>query len=215
LPHSPSSTLASVLAGLCLVLSPASADALLINGDFDAGPGPEWSQSSPGGLIVDPAGGLPVTPYSGTYSAWLGGATNTFHRLSQLVAVPADMTLNALDLQLWIATSEIGLVEYDTLVVNLEDPGGAVLETLGSWSNVDETIGWTPVNLGVSGSYSGQSVRLVIEAENDISSPTSFFVDSMAFVLPEPAAMVQHCAGVLALLAMAAARRRTVARATK
>ncbi|MGH0032884.1 MAG: hypothetical protein ACQGVC_24090 [Myxococcota bacterium] len=185
--------------------APEAASALLSNPDFELGP-TGWV-AMPADLILDVGGGLPVTPYDGSFSAWLGGDPDANDVLSQLVSVPADMVLESLELQHWIATTETGSIPFDTLAVRLETPGGALLETLASWSNVDETTGWAAISLPIVGDYTGESVRLVFDSSNDAVFPTSFYLDALNLTLPEPSGGLP--AGVLLLTLLARRRQRT------
>lgn len=49
---------------------------LMVNGDFDSGPGSPWVEySNQGYQLISENSGLPlgITPHSGSYVAWLGG----------------------------------------------------------------------------------------------------------------------------------------------
>lgn len=197
-----------LLLALGVVGAPRAAPAILSNPSFELGP-TGWSATS-SGLILNVSGGLPVTPYDGSWAAWLGGDANTQDVLSQDVFIPGDMRLVSLQLQLWIETAETSAVEYDSLLVTLEEPGGEILETLADWSNVDATTGWTATSLPIAGDYTGQTVRLVFDADNDISSPTSFYLDALTLTIPEPTGGMP--AGLLGVALLARRRRRERAR---
>lgn len=159
---------------------------LLANGNFDQGPG-VWVESSGGGysLIVDQSetGGLSAD--SGTYLGWLGGysplistATDLFY---QDVNVPAGTTSLSFSGVLLVDSAEGTSLPFDTLDLELVNPGtGSVLESIGSWSNMDKGTTWAPQSAALSGSYAGQTVRLRFTASLDFSNNTSFLMDTLA-----------------------------------
>ena len=161
-------------------LNPANAPALganaLANPGFEGGAS-GWTQASSGGASIitnDPA-----VAHSGSWYAWLGGATDVTETLSQLVAIPQGPAR----LQFWyrIATAETTTSRvFDSLTVALVNPAtGATLATLGTLSNLNATSGWVQSPVYDVSASAGQSVRLQFRATNDISEPTSFRIDDV------------------------------------
>jgi hypothetical protein len=111
----------------------AHAEDILINGDFDYGPGIGWAEISDYPIIVDNSE-LPyyIEPHTSDFAAWLGGITNDLSTLYQDVAVPVGTNIQ-LKMMLLITTEETSLAAYDTLTVSLRTTSGTLLETIGMW----------------------------------------------------------------------------------
>ncbi|MEM7802252.1 MAG: trypsin-like serine protease, partial [Chloroflexota bacterium] len=71
------------------------------NGDFEAGDDGSWIESSSSGfeLIYNEANNLPISPSSGSYVAWLGGANSEISTLSQQVDLGSNV--EALQFEYW------------------------------------------------------------------------------------------------------------------
>jgi hypothetical protein len=69
---------------------------------------------------------------------------------------------------------------YDTASVSLIQPGGALIATVLSLSNLTPKTAWTPFNHTFSQDLSGQMVRVRFTSRNDSSYATSFFFDTLA-----------------------------------
>lgn len=151
---------------------------LLGNPGFDSGPGGGWVEQSSYPLINADAD-IPVTPESGGYAVWMGGALSSTDVLYQDVAVPAGATSMQLAGSRWIATEEIGGV-YDTVTVQLASTANVAHETLATWSNSDDTTAWTGFTLPASGSYGGQTIRVFLRSVTDSINNTNFFFDTFA-----------------------------------
>ena len=121
-----------------------------------------------------------MTPHTGSFSAWLGGAADNQDFLFQDVNVPIGVTSLDLHVYLWIATEEPSGA-YDTAMITLRDPTTeTIIETLGVWTNSDETSNWLARSLSVAGSYAGQSIRVSLESSTDETYNTNFFFDSLS-----------------------------------
>lgn len=158
---------------------------LLANADFDLGPG-AWDETSGGGfpLITSQDDITGVDADSGTFVSWLGGylptatASDVFF---QDFAVPGDATAIALSGKIWVDSAEILPLPFDTLDLEVVNVGtGAVLESVSSWSNLDTGTGWVAFNATLTGSYTGQTVRLRWTADFDSTQQTSFLLDTLA-----------------------------------
>lgn len=151
--------------------------AILNNGDFEAGPNGDWTESIngvtlPGSFIVRSEPTLPAR--SGEYVAWLGGFDNQVHRLAQTVQLPATTPLQ-LAFYVQIRSNESSC-SADTVVVSL---GGDTLETIGLCSSA-VTPGWQPVVIDAS-SYAGQQVELLFTGGFDEAVLSSLFIDDVQF----------------------------------
>jgi hypothetical protein len=189
----------------------ANTENLLVNGDFDAGPGSPWVESGPFPLIVG-AGSLPagLMPHSGSYATWQGGDINLNDALYQVVTVPDSVTSLMLTGVRSIATEELSLFEFDTVTVSLRSyPSLTPIEILATWSNLDATLGWVSFSFLVTdaGSLAGQPVAIHFASSNDGSNVTNFHFDTLYF-LPEPSGLPLLGAGIAVLLGLSRMRRR-------
>jgi hypothetical protein len=157
---------------------------LLVNGNFDQGEAVGWTRYSSWGLSGDPviyaSGSLAHGSQGGGYAAWMGGKTSGENRLSQAVTVPANATSLRLTGYIRIDTVEIG-GDYDDLFIKLLlDSDQSVLETLVTYANGTTNTPWTAFTLPAADPHAGQTIDLLLDATNDLSRVTSFYVDTLA-----------------------------------
>lgn len=151
---------------------------LLGNPNLDDATAAPWQQSLIDGYTVIGADIPGTGPHTLPNGAWMGGFLSSTDYLYQDVAIPAGATGVSLNGFRWFATEETGGV-YDTVRIEIRSTAGAVLETLASWSNSDQTAAWTAFSLGVTGNYGGQTVRVYLTSTTDSSLNTNFFFDSL------------------------------------
>jgi len=154
-----------------------TASQLLGNPGFENGsssPSP-WTASA--GVIDNSAG---EAAHGGAWKAWLDGygAAHT-DTLSQTVTLPAALTTATLGFYLHIDTAESGTAAYDTLKVQIRSTSGAVLKTLGTFSNANAATGYSLKTFDVS-AFKGQTVQVTLVGAEDSSLQTSFVVDDFA-----------------------------------
>jgi inhibitor of cysteine peptidase len=151
----------------------------LQNGDFEAGRNRSWGESSTNGfnLVLTPAEGLPITPHSGSWAAWLGGADYEISILIQRIIVPAGA--ESLRFQYWIGSKEFCFPgdPYDRAEVFL---GAVLLQKYELCTNTG-TGGWVEQSLGIAG-FRGQTLDLIFKTTNDYSNNSNFFVDDVSIV---------------------------------
>jgi hypothetical protein len=155
---------------------------LLANAAFESGPGVGWIETSTGGyeIILQPTD-LPFAAHTAPYAAWLGGYTNGTDTLLQSVTVPAGATQLRLTGYRVIGTTEVaGGGAWDYVYLRLRNSSGVVLETLGTYSNVDTIAAWTSFSFTASSPHAGESIQLYIEATNDIIDHSNFFFDTLS-----------------------------------
>jgi len=166
---------------------------LLGNGDFDSTTGSgtaknisPWvlvTQGAPRPFVVgtkDELAGM-VTPQSGNFAAWLGGADNVDHWLQQTVHVPASATAVRLTGFASVVTLDDPATINDRLRISLFDAAGTIeKETLKEYSERDVTTGWVAVDVPLLGDYAGMTMTLRVAATTDGSQVTSFFVDTLS-----------------------------------
>lgn len=171
---------------------------LIQDGSFETGPGisgtyrftpvsSAWSFYDNTGLYSNPrywsASTQPArTGLWAVYFNALGPATDT---LTQMITIPAG---NSATLSFWL---DIGTFEtshysvWDTFTVSVQNASGTTLQTLGSFSNLDETPA-SPYNYGQHSydlsAYAGQTIKIAFRSYNDSTSPTIFMLDDVSVI---------------------------------
>jgi hypothetical protein len=162
-------------ASLSLTVTPtcSSPGQKLGNPGFESGASP-WSATS---NVVRSYS----NPYGGSRVAWLGGHGDTHtDTLSQTVSLPTGCDSYTFSFWLHINSSEqTSSFEYDTMTVRVLSPGGSVLKTLATYSNLDEASGYRLKSFDLT-NYAGQTIQLTFTATEDYSRQTSFVVDDTA-----------------------------------
>jgi subtilisin family serine protease len=160
-------------ATVSVTVSNTSGGELIVNGGFE-GSAASWSLA---GNAYWSNGGY---PNSGTGYTVLGAYNNASGSEYQTVSIPAGHPAN-LTFWLNITTSESLSTAYDFFYVEVRSTSGALLGTLGSFSNRNATsIGsYTQRSFSLA-SWRGQSVRLQFRATTDFTLATSFRVDDVS-----------------------------------
>ncbi len=119
-------------------------------------------------------------PHSGTGYSILGAYNNASGTEYQTVSIPSNAPANY-TFWLNITSSESGPTIYDRLFIEVRSTTGALLGTLATYSNANET---TPGNYSQKSfslaNWWGQTVRLQFRATTDFSLPTSFRIDDVS-----------------------------------
>ena len=117
---------------------------------------------------------------SGTGYAILGAYNNASGSAYQTVSIPAGHPAN-LTFWLNVTTSESLSTAYDYLYVEVRSTSGALLGTLGTYSNRDATsIGSYSQRSFSLAAWRGQTVRVQFRGTTDYSLVTSFRVDDVS-----------------------------------
>lgn len=147
----------------------------LANGDFEAGRDGSWTEYSKNGwdLIVNDFP-TPVTPHSGDWAAWLGGAYHEVAELSQQVSIPAGATSLSLTYWYWIGSQDVCGYDHGWFEVN-----GTKLKNYDLCSSRN-TGGWVKETVNF-GSYAGQTVTIKFHVDTDGVFNSNFFLDDVAF----------------------------------
>ena len=159
------------------VSSPPSGTAvtqLLANPDFELGVS-GWH-----GTLGNIGAFAGETGRSGEKFAWMGGLGIAHtESLYQNVAIPASAQRATLSLWLNIATNETTTTSaYDKLYVQIRNQNGAVLKTLATYSNLDQTTAYVQKTFDVS-AYKGQTVQIYFKMVEDNGKATSFRLDDI------------------------------------
>lgn len=158
----------------------------LENGDFEAGQ-TAWREQSDLGfdLVVDRFGGSGITPLSGTWAAWLGGANEEQAVLSQRVTVRAEEPF----LVFYHLISSADDCGYDFGYVRVN---GQVAETI-NLCRITSFDRWTPRTLDLS-PIAGETVDLSFVIVNDDQLVSNLFIDDVGF-RANPAAVSEAAGG--------------------
>jgi hypothetical protein len=173
-------TNASASATRSITVTPASTGGgteLLANGGFESG-ATGWS-----GTTADIGTFTGESAHVGSKLAWLcgTGATAT-ETLYQQVTIPATATKATISFWMHIDTAETDPTAYDTLLVRMLNSSGAVLQTLGTWSNLDAASGYVKKSFDVT-ALKGQAVRIHFKGTEDSSLQTSFVIDDVSLTV--------------------------------
>ncbi len=133
-------------------------------------------------IIVKPGDCVKISSFasrSGNTHAELGGTPGQLQILSEPVTIPSTATTAELSLYLWIVTQERGLSVDDVLSVEIRNEAGALLQTLGTFSNLDECPTYLQRRFDLS-RYRGATIRISFASTEDNGGPTWFLLDDVA-----------------------------------
>ena len=135
--------------------------------------------------VVNPTGCPPDDPnifnapaHSGHVHATIGGKPTTFHLSSEAVTIPSTVSRAELNFYLWIVTRGNKHTADDTLTVEIRDASGALLATLGTFSNLDANATYTQRRFDVS-RFRGQRIRISFTGVQQNGPPTWFLLDDV------------------------------------
>lgn len=142
----------------------------ITNGSFEEG-STGWKGDT--GTIND----IGPAAHSGQLKAYIAGYGRSMQEgIHQDVSVPAD---GALSFYLRVLSDENSWYwAYDVLEVNVYDASGTKLETMATYSNLDESSGYQQRTLDMS-TYAGQDVTIEFVGQEDGRYQTSFLVDDV------------------------------------
>jgi subtilisin family serine protease len=152
--------------------TPAPGAELLLNRGFESG-GVNWTATA--GVITNSTG---QTPRTGSWYAWLNGygVTHT-DSLFQQITIPAGANSATLSFWLKINSAETTTTTiFDRLQVQVRNSSNTVLTTLATYSNLNETTGYTLKTFDLS-AFRGQTIRIYFLGTEDSSLQTSFVID--------------------------------------
>jgi Zn-dependent metalloprotease len=150
---------------------------LVANGGFEANSA-AWNGDT---TVIGNWQGIGGKPYEGRQFAYTGGngrvATEV---LSQSVSIPAAASSAKLSFALHIDTGEVSrTTAYDTLLVQVKSPSGALLGTVLGFSNLDARPGYQVYGTDLAW-LRGQDVVLSFLMNEDFALPTAFSIDNVS-----------------------------------
>jgi subtilisin family serine protease len=122
---------------------------------------------------------MSVRSHSGKTHATIGGPAKTFHLSSETVTIPSTVSRAELSFYLWVVTKDKKLSADDVLMVEVRDASGALLGTLGTFSNLDANATYTQRRFDVS-RYRGATIRISFTGIQSQGPPTWFMLDDVA-----------------------------------
>lgn len=152
--------------------TPVPGTQLLLNPGFESG-SVNWTATA--GVITNSTG---QTPRTGSRYAWLNGygVTHT-DSLFQQITIPASASTVTLSFWLKINSAETTTTtQFDRLQVQVRNTSNQVLATLATFSNLNETTGYTLRTFNLN-AFRGQTVRIYFLGTEDSSLQTSFVID--------------------------------------
>ncbi len=147
---------------------------LLLNPGFESG-NVNWTADT---SVID---AYSANAHSGSYVAWMNGygSTNTDY-VYQDVTIPSTACSASLSFWLYVYSDETtSSTAYDKLTVTVRNTSNTVLQTLATYSNLNETTGFVQKSFDLS-AYKGQTVRIYFYGSEDVTLATSFFLDDTA-----------------------------------
>ncbi len=133
--------------------------------------------------VVNPTGCPPelimsFPSHSGKNHATIGGPAKTFHVVSEAVTIPSTVRKAELNFYLWIVTQNKKPSADDVLTIEIRDASGALLGTLGTFSNLDANATYTQRRFDVS-RYRGVTIRISFTGIQSQGPPTWFLLDDV------------------------------------
>ena len=117
--------------------------------------------------------------HSGKGHATIGGKPTSFHLSSEVVTIPSSVRKAELSFYLWIVTKGNKHSADDVLTIEVRDASGALLGTLGTFSNLDANATYTQRSFDVS-RYRGATIRISFTGIQSQGPPTWFLLDDVA-----------------------------------
>lgn len=163
---------------ISLTINPTGGGAqqLIVNGGFENATAAPWTLTA--GVLNTSAS---EPPHSGAKDAWLDGyGTSHTDTATQTVTIPSTATTATLTFWLHIDTAETTTTTaFDVLSVQVLNTGGTLLQTLGTFSNLNKAAGYQQRSFSVIG-FKGQTIQIRFRGVEDTSLQTSFVIDDVA-----------------------------------
>ncbi|MGZ8868392.1 MAG: S8 family serine peptidase, partial [Thermoanaerobaculia bacterium] len=116
---------------------------------------------------------------SGNSHAAMGGPARSFDLMSETVTIPSTVKRAELSIYLWIVTKNKKRSVADVLTVEIRSESGRLLETLGTFSNLDANPTYALHRFDVT-RYRGASIRISFTGVQKQGPPTWFLLDDVA-----------------------------------
>ncbi len=149
-----------------------------MNGGFEAATATPWTLTAG---VLNTSASEPA--HAGAKDAWLDGyGTTHTDSAVQTVTIPSTATTATLTFFLHIDTAETTTTTaFDTLQVQVLNSANTVLQTLGTFSNLNKAAGYTQRSFAINiSALKGQAIKIRFLGTEDPSLQTSFVIDDVA-----------------------------------
>jgi subtilisin family serine protease len=116
---------------------------------------------------------------SGNRHAAIGGQAKAFTLTSETVTIPSGVGRAELSFFLWVVTKSKKTSADDVLTIEIRDAAGAVVETLGTFSNLDANASYALRRFDVT-RHRGSTIRISFSSVQSQGPPTWFLLDDVA-----------------------------------
>jgi hypothetical protein len=155
---------------------------LIVDGGFEERASPSWVLSG-AAIHASTEDGTGSFPHSGTGYLALANADSASGEAFQQITIPGDATSADLTFWLNVSSNETTTTEpVDLLSVEIRNTSGALLSSLATFSNLNETTGGTYSKKGAFSlsSFKGQTVRVQFRAVTNDALSTTFRIDDVS-----------------------------------
>lgn len=166
-----------------LTTAPQNGSNLLSDPSFDFGT-TFWASSvcdpsDPTTCVPDDAFFVSMYPaHTGRTHASLGGRGSRSVLMSETITIPQEVVSAKLDFYLWVITKSKQPFANDFLKVQIRDKNGVVLQTVGTFSNLDACKTYLEHGFDVT-PYRGTPIRISFEADEAPGLLTWFLLDDV------------------------------------
>ena len=116
---------------------------------------------------------------SGKNHATIGGPATSFVLTSEAITIPSTVSRAELSAYLWIVTKGKKNTASDTMNIEIRDADGALLQTLGKYSNLDACATYLQRKFNVT-AYRGKTIHISFTGVQSQGPPTWFLLDDVA-----------------------------------
>jgi len=116
--------------------------------------------------------------HSGNTHASLGGTDSKVQLVSAPLTLPVDASSAELSFWLWVFTADRGSTVRDRFTVEIWDEAGNMLQTLGTFSNFDQSVTYKRSYFDMS-AYRGKTIRVAFTSFHDQGLATWFLLDDV------------------------------------
>jgi subtilisin family serine protease len=116
---------------------------------------------------------------SGSRRAVIGGAPKSFHLNSELVTIPSSVRKAEFSVYIWILTENKKKSAEDVLTVEIRNSAGVLLQTLATYSNLDDSATYVQRKFDLS-RFRGMSIRVSFTGVQSKKASTWFLLDDAA-----------------------------------
>jgi len=121
---------------------------------------------------------MALASHSGKGHAAIGGPAKSFFLNSEVITVPGSVSKAQLSIYLWVTTKNKKSTASDTLTVEIRDANGALLETIGKFSNLDACATYLQHKFDIT-RYKGKAIRISFSGTQTQGPPTWFVLDDV------------------------------------